>query len=134
MGTLCEVRLELLLKIIHEGQKRPTEGRREPKNYYYYFIHASVQCLKHPQYQKKDFPALGKQLCHPRFVSGFSMEMLIAVKNKGQLCAYIKDSTVDVRQLIYLQLTTDSWEGCLITTALNIEYSSIFCDDYGTDH
>ena len=45
----------------------------------------------------------------------------IAVKNGKQLYADIKDSTLVVRQLIYLQLTTDSWEGYLIPTLLNFQ-------------
>ena len=42
------------------------------------------------------------------------------MKNKRQLYANIKDLTVVLRQLIYLQLIADSLEGCN-----NIEFSSV---------
>ena len=52
-----------------------------------------------------------KAIVSPAVGLGFSMEMTsIGVKKKRQLYACIKESTVVVRQLIYLQLTADSWE------------------------
>ena len=55
---------------------------------------------------------------------------IAVVKNKRQLYAFMKDSTVVVRRLIYLQLTADSRKGCLITAEISTRYSLFVMSPY----
>ena len=45
----------------------------------------SVASLSSAECQKLDFPALRKQLCHPRFASGVQCMTSMTVKNKRML-------------------------------------------------